>query len=307
MSPLFAPPPRITAEVFAELPSALRKSGISAQRLATGRSVPRHGCFLEGPSFDLAGNLYVTDIPFGRVFRIDPAGTFTTVLEYEGEPNGLKIHRDGRLFIADYRNGLLEADAASGAIRTIVSGYNSERFRGLNDLVFADNGDLYFTDQGQSGLNDPSGRVFRLTAAGRLDLVATHVPSPNGLVLANDQRTLYLAVTRANAIWRLPLTPDGTVTRMGVFIQMSGGRGPDGVAIDDDDGLAIAHPDMGCAWLFDRRGEPRLRIDSPASDIVTNIAFGGAQRRMLYIVDSEGGCVLRAPVPVAGRAMYSHR
>jgi gluconolactonase len=307
MTSLFAPPERITAEVFAELPAALRKTGIAADRLASGRSVPRHGCFLEGPSFDRAGNLYVTDIPFGRVFRIDADGRISTFLEYDGEPNGLKVHRDGRLFIADYRNGLLEVDAHSGAIRTVCSGYNGERFRGLNDLVFADNGDLYFTDQGQTGLNDPSGRVFRLTTQGRLELVAAHIPSPNGLVLSDDQRTLWLAVTRANAIWRLPLTPDGAVTRMGVFIQMSGGRGPDGVAIDDDGGLAVAHPDMGCVWLFDRRGEPRLRIDSPKSDIVTNIAYGGADRRTLYIIDSEAGCVLRAPVPVAGRAMYSHR
>lgn len=54
-------------------------------------------------SFDRAGNLYVTDIPFGRVFRISPAGEWTLVTEYDGWPNGLKIHKDGRIFITDYK------------------------------------------------------------------------------------------------------------------------------------------------------------------------------------------------------------
>jgi gluconolactonase len=94
---------------------------------------------------------------------------------------------------------------------------------------------------------------------------------------------------------------------MGQFIQLSGGRGPDGMAIDEQDGLAVAHPDMGAVWLFDRRGEPALRIDSPASEVVTNVAHGGTDRRTLYIVDSEAGCILTAPVPVPGRVLRSHQ
>ena len=52
---------------------------------------------------------------------------------------------------------------------------------------------------------------------------------------------LYVAVTRANAIWRVPLTRDGHVTKVGTFIQMSGGGGPDGLAIDEEGNLAVAH------------------------------------------------------------------
>ena len=246
------------------------------------------------------------DIPFGRIFRISPQANWDLVIEYEGEPNGLKIHKDGRIFIADYRNGLMLLDARSGRIMSLVSGYNGERFKGLNDLVFASNGDLYFTDQGQTGLNDPTGRVYRLRAQGRLELIADNIPSPNGLVLNGKESILYLAVTRANAVWRLPLLPDGTVSRMGVFIQLSGGRGPDGLAIDESDGLAVAHPDMGAVWVCNHRGEPLFRIQSPRSDIVTNCAYGGPDRKTLYIVDSVGGCVLAAQLPTAGRPMYSH-
>jgi len=313
MSTLFAPPPRITASVFAELPALFRAKRLSAERMASGRSVPKHGCFLEGPAFDRAGNLYVTDIPFGRIFRVDAGGSFALVAEYDGEPNGLAIDADGRILIADYRQGLLELDPGRGTVRVVVDGYRAERFKGLNDLTFADNGDLYFTDQGQTALDDPTGRVYRLRADGALDRLADNLPSPNGLVLDGTQRTLHVAVTRANAVWRLPLlaptvqNPSGGVARMGQFIQLSGGRGPDGMAIDEQDGLAVAHPDMGAVWLFDRRGEPALRIDSPASEVVTNVAHGGTDRRTLYIVDSEAGCILTAPVPVPGRVLRSHQ
>jgi hypothetical protein len=61
---------------------------------------------LEGPSFDRAGNLYCVDLAHGRVFPITPDRTWTVSAEYDGIPNGLKIHRDGRIFIADHRNGL---------------------------------------------------------------------------------------------------------------------------------------------------------------------------------------------------------
>ncbi|WP_369334447.1 SMP-30/gluconolactonase/LRE family protein, partial [Stenotrophomonas maltophilia] len=53
--------------------------------------------FLEGPSFDRDGNLYLTDIPFGRIFKITPDNQWTLVAEYDGWPNGLALHRDGAL------------------------------------------------------------------------------------------------------------------------------------------------------------------------------------------------------------------
>jgi len=304
---LFAPPQRIEARVFAELPAEYRRKELPPGRAASGRSVPTQGCFLEGPSFDRAGNLYVVDTPFGRIFRVTPQARWELVAEYEGEPNGLKIHQDGRIFVADYRNGLVLLEPGSGRITPLLSGYNAERFRGLNDLVFAGNGDLFFTDQGQSGLNDPAGRVYRLRAGGRLELLADRIPSPNGLVLNGAENILYVAVTRANAVWRLPILPDGTASRTGVFLQLSGGRGPDGLAIDEEDGLAVVHPGLGATWLFDRRGEPRFRVQSPCSDMVTNCAYGGPDRRTLFIVDSGAGCILAAELSVAGRSMYSHR
>jgi gluconolactonase len=89
--------------------------------------------FLEGPSFDRDGNLWCVDIPFGRIFRIDPKGEWDLAAQYDGWPNGLKIHRDGRIFIADYRRGLLVLDPKSGKIEPRLETAFSEGFKGLND------------------------------------------------------------------------------------------------------------------------------------------------------------------------------
>jgi gluconolactonase len=296
---VFAPPQLVRSEVFAEVPAKLRKAGSPAERIAAGKSPTPAGCFLEGPALDREGNLYVVDLAFGRIFKINPQREFSVVAEYDGEPNGLAVHRDGRIFIADHKNGILALE--NGRITPVVSRHHQQRFKGVNDLFFDHAGNLYFTDQGVTDLADPSGCVYKYAGDGVLRQLANCIPSPNGLVLHGS--VLYVAATRANAVWRLPIAPDGTVVRMGVQIQLSGGRGPDGLAIDESGGLAVAHPDMGAVWVFDHRGEPKLRVQSCMSDVVTNVCFSG---RTMFITDSGAGAVLTAQVPTPGAALYSH-
>jgi gluconolactonase len=261
---------------------------------------------LEGPSFDRAGNLHVVDVAWGRIFLISPAGEVELLAEYDGEPNGLKIHRDGQIFIADFRHGILTLDANSGRVSPVLDRKQIPDFKGVNDLVFAENGDLYFTDQGMTGLQDPTGCVYRLRADGNLDRVIGGIPSPNGIALSRDQRTLFVNVTRDNAVWRAPLDAHGAAYKVGAFLRLSGGIGPDGLALDEEGGLAVAHLGLGTVWLFNAQGEPRARIRSCAGLATTNVAYGGPSGRRIYITESETGQVLMAEVPVAGLPMFSH-
>jgi gluconolactonase len=294
---LFAPPPAVDAEVFVRLPREFRVSG----RESAWVDVQRHGrptdSFIEGPVFDSEGNLFIVDIPYGRIFRISPQGKTELFTEYDGEPNGLAFHADGRLFVADYKKGLVTVDPRTRQAQVLLERDTMDHFKGLNDLTFASNGDLYFTDQGGTGWHDQSGRVYRLRAGGQLDLLLDRVPSPNGLALSLDEQTLFLAVTRANAVWRVPILSNGKAFKVGTFIQLSGGVGPDGLAIDEEGNIAIAHFGMGCAWLFSPHGCPLLCIRSPEGVGITNVCFGDDDRRSLYLTESESGCVLRTRVP----------
>jgi gluconolactonase len=304
---MYPAPPAITAEVWTELPDRYRLRGRSSDWLYARGDGTAHS-FLEGPCFDRAGTLWVTDIPFGRIFRISPAGDWTLAAEYDGEPNGLKFHRDGFGIITDAKRGLMRLDPATGSVAPLLPRVRREGFRGLNDCCFAMNGDLFFTDQGQTGLHDPVGRVFRLReGASQPELLVGNVPSPNGLVLGEDERTLYVAATRDNAVWRVPLTPDGGVIRVGRFIAMSGGlAGPDGLAMDAAGNLVVAHAGLGSVWVFSRLGEPCLRIRSPRGLATTNVAFGGPDGRDLFITESDSGSILRARLEHPGRRLFSH-
>ncbi len=293
----------IKAETFMSMPAKFRR------KTRTKWSDPnRQGAevdsFLEGPSFDRAGNLYFVDIPFGRIFRITLRGEWELVAQYDGWPNGLKLHTDGRIFIADYRKGLMVLDPRTGTVEPLLETISSEGFKGLNDLHFAANGDLYFTDQGQTGITDPSGRVFRMRADASLYTLATNVPSPNGITLNTKNTQVYVAVTRAQQIWRLPLMADGHPSKTGVAIQLSGGHaGPDGIEMDAEDGLVVCHLGVG-VWRFDANCLPTHLVHADGHRLLTNIAFGGSDRRTLYITDSLNGEILTAQMPVAGKVMY---
>jgi gluconolactonase len=301
----FQPVEKVKAEVWMSMPAKFR----SKQRSAwsdPNRQGAAVECFLEGPSFDRQGNLWFVDIPFGRIFRIDPKGNWDLVTQYDGWPNGLKFHRDGSAYICDYKKGLLRLDTVTGKIETILETAYSEGFKGLNDLHFASNGDLYFTDQGQTGIADPTGRVFRLRADGGLDRLVSNIPSPNGITLSTTEKHCYVAVTRAQQVWRLPLMADGSISKTGVAIQLSGGAaGPDGIEMDGDNGLLVCHLGVGI-WRFDANMLPTHLIysENPHHHHLANLCFGGPDLKTVYITESLSGDILVAQLPVAGKRMF---
>lgn len=304
---LYPPPKDVATEVWTRIPETFQRAGHRSDWVDANKFGHDPHSFIEGPSFDRDGNLWIVDIPFGRIFRITPDKEWTLVAEYDGEPNGLKIHKDGTVFVADYKNGIMRVDPGSGTVTPYRTRWRVEGFKGVNDLVFTANGDMYFTDQGLTGMHDPTGRVFRLTPDGKLNCLVDTVPSPNGIVPNLSEDILYVAVTRANQVWRVPLLDDGGTTKVGIFLQLSGGNaGPDGMALDAEGGLLVCHAGNGSVWHFDRMGEPKHRIRSCAGLNTTNIAFGGPQNRHVYITESQTGSILRAELPVAGKTMFSH-
>ena len=305
---LYQPPEELRTRLFVDVVAALGLVPKSNAWIEQNQGRPMHS-FLEGPSFDRHGNLYCVNAPFGQILKITARRQVSVVCTYDGIPNGLKIHKSGEIFIADRVNGLMRLDPLSGRIETFLAADRLQPgYQGLNDLVFARNGDLYFTDQGDTGLQDPAGRVFRLRPDGRLDCLLANVPSPNGIVLSPDERHLYVAVTFGPQVWRGLLRPDGSLIKVGAVQTFSGGfSGPDGLAMDEKGGLAVCHNRQGTVWTFDAMGEPLHRIRSSAGSMTTNLAFGGPKNRRLYITESESGSILEVDLPTPGQPMFSHQ
>ena len=308
----FQPVKKIEVRRFTSLPAKFRK-----KRRTAWSDPNRQGAaldsFLEGPSFDRAGNLFVTDIPYGRIFRISPALEWTLAAEYDGWPNGMAFHRDGSLWITDYRRGLLRHSREGGNPETILGHRNSESFKGVNDLTFDFDGNCYFTDQGQTGLHDPSGRVYRLSPSplgegrgeGRLEILISGIPSPNGVALDTTGKVIFVAVTRANQVWRGPLLADGSVTKVGAFRTFFGASGPDGMAVDVENRLVVAHASLAGAFVLNARGEVTHFVKSPSGSTVTNVAYRPGTSK-LVMTESETGTILEADLPAPGAPLFSH-
>ncbi|SAL82437.1 gluconolactonase [Caballeronia terrestris] len=288
------------AEIFTRVPDKFRKPNVQTEWARANRGGQSTDSFLEGPVWSPDGHLYVTDIPHGRVFRISQAGEWELVVEYDGEPNGMKMFDDTHFLITDYRNGLMLLDIESGAVQPYLERRNTERFRGVNDLTFDSAGNLYFTDQGQTGLHDPTGRVYRLSSDGKLDLLLNNCPSPNGLVLSPDEKVLYVAMTRGNCVWRVPLQADGSVSKVGQFFTSYGPSGPDGLTIDSQGRLFVANPGLGRVWVLNHRAEPVVVVTTPEGASLTNLCFGGSDMKTLFMTESITGTVLITQMDVAG-------
>ena len=299
---MFLPkPPEIRdTQIHCAMPAHLRRTNVRSAWADANRGGRAVDSFLEGPVTDASGNLYVTDIPFGRIFRITPSLQWEVVAEYGGEPNGMKLLDDEHLVVTDYRNGLMRVNIATAEVSGFLERRNTERFKGVNDLVFDSRGNLYFTDQGQTGMHDPSGRVYRLSRDDKLDLLLGNAPSPNGIVLSPDEQFLYVAMTRGNCVWRMPLFPDGSVGKAGQFFTSYGPSGPDGLAMDESGRLIVCNPGLGYAWVLNERAEPVEVLRSVAGSSLTNVAFGGADRTTAYFTESVTGSILRAQMKSAG-------
>lgn len=98
----YAPPPTITASLFVRIPEEIRcKNRESEWRGGFAR--PFQNIFLEGPVYSSSGDLFVVDVPYGRILRISSDKNVTVEAEWDGEPNGLAVDPEGRIAIADYK------------------------------------------------------------------------------------------------------------------------------------------------------------------------------------------------------------
>ncbi len=264
---------------FATLPPHLKPDQASEWVLLNRRGSTT-GTFLEGPVLMPDGALCCVDIPGGRILRVSAGGEWSVVCSYDGWPNGMKLLPDGRFLVADARRGLVRIDPATGDCEPVLTHDVAQGFLGLNDLHLTADGAAWFTDQGQTGLHDPSGRVYRWYQ-GELRCVLDRLPSPNGLRVSADGTELYVAITRDNSVWRAPLTTTLQPTKVGRFASFYGPTGPDGIHIDHRGLVWVCLPGADAVWVLNRKAEVMARAAFPDGAFPSNLAMDNEGQRVL--------------------------
>jgi gluconolactonase len=253
----------------------------------------------EGPSFDRNGILHFVDWDGQCIYRVTQDGIVSEFVNTAGIPTGSKFHKNGHLFVADGARGILDI-SPDGAIRVVATGYGGEAFRGPNDLIFQANGDIYFTDPKGSGPENPIGNVYIVRVDGAVEHFAGGFQFPNGIVLSDDGKTLFVGETFTRRIWAFELDAKGHEASRRVFVQLEGGLGPDGMAFGQDGNLYASHFGKGVVAVIDPTGQVIAELPVGGKN-ATNVAFWDAS---LYVTDTEKSQVTRLDIGVRGQVLY---
>ena len=155
-------------------------------------------------------------------------------------------------------HGLMELDAKAGRMRPVLTVAPFGILPRMQRSAYRRQWRHLFHRPGpdRPARSDRAG--LSAVAGGRLDCLIDTGISPNGLVLDPTETVLFVAMTRDNAVWRVPLMKDGNVSKVGRFCSTFGTSGPDGLTMDKAGpavrGARIARPcvRVRAQWRIDR-------------------------------------------------------
>jgi len=297
------------------------------ERVATGFK------WIEGPVW-VNGSLFFAEIPSDSIRRWTPGAGVSIFLQpsgYQGaepyggpEPgsNGMTLDARGRLTVAGHarRNVFrLESLDPKAPITILADTYQGKALNSPNDLVYRSDGSLYFTDPPYGlrtqGDSDPHKQlkvngVYRIPhaltqkpgappASGDLQLLVTDLPRPNGIAFSPDEKYLYVDNSEPRKIWmRYTVRPDGALADPRLLYDATADKrpgGPDGMKVDSEGNIYSAGP--GGVWIFSPAGKPLATLLIP--ERTSNVAWGGPDRRTLYITASTSIYRVRLEIPGA--------
>jgi len=242
--------------------------------------------FTEGPVWDAAGFLYVSDETLNKIFRVHLDGIKQELISL-GDPDGSTFDREHRLLnCASVLRAIIAVDA-KGRYRVLAGAYQGKKFNSPNDVVTGPDGAIYFTDP---TLDLPKGEkqeipfqgVYRLGADGEVRLLTKDLSQPNGLAFSPDGKRFYVDDSEKRNIHVHDFAADGTISNGRIFGEEpgTGDEGvPDGMKLDDQGNLYVTGPQG--IWVWDGEGHHLGTIVIPEQP--ANLAWGDSDYRTLYI------------------------
>ena len=231
----------------------------------------------EGAAPNAKGEVYFTDIPNSKAYKIGLDGKVTLARENTNRANGQAFGPDGRLYVAASGAQQVVAIDPQGASSVIADGIAG------NDLVVAHNGNIYVTNPPPGASNEPS-KVWLIKPDGAKQVVDTGIRFANGVTLSTDQSLLYVADYRSHWIYSFQIQPDGTLRNKQRFYWLHepdtiDQSSADGMKVDRDGRLYVATA-LG-VQICDQPGRVNAIIPTPNGRI-TNLCFGGEKFDILY-------------------------
>jgi gluconolactonase len=227
------------------------------------------------------GFLIFSDVPANKIKRWDAKGGLADFRDVPG-PNGHALDAAGNIITCEEGGRKLVSADKEGNVTVLVETFEGKLLNSPNDVVVGADGIIWFTDPPFGLRGKPreqeKNNVFRFDPKTKdLKAVVTDMNRPNGLVLSPDGKKLYIADSGPKHVRVFEIQPNGTLDAGKVFATMRVGS-PDGMRCDEHGNLWVA---AGGVTIFAPDGKLIGRVEVP--EALSNIAFGGADYKTLYI------------------------
>jgi gluconolactonase len=261
--------------------------------------------FTEGPMWDPAGFLYVSDETINKIFRVYPNGKKEEVIAL-GDPDGNTFDRRHRLIdCASVLRAIIEV-TPDGKYKVLADRFEGKRLNSPNDVIVGPDGALYFTDPtldlvAGEKQEIPFQGVFRLDDSGKLTLLTKDLTQPNGLAFSPDGKKFYVDDSEQRNIRVYDVESYTTLSHGRIFGEEPGGKNdgvPDGIKVDKDGNLFVTGPKG--IWVWDANGNHLGTIEMPEQP--ANLTWGDKDYSTLYITATTS--VYRLRVRTRGYVPY---
>ncbi len=242
--------------------------------------------FTEGPMWNPAGFLYVSDETINKIFRVYPDGKKEEVIAL-GDPDGNTFDRHHTLIdCASVLRAIIEV-TPEGKYKVLADRYEGKRLNSPNDVIVGPDGALYFTDPtldlvAGEKQEIPFQGVYRLDASGNLRLLTRDLTQPNGLAFSPDGKKFYVDDSEQRNIRVYDVSADGSLSNGRIFADEHGEKHqgvPDGMKVDEKGNLFVTGPKG--IWIWDADGNHLGTIAMPEQP--ANLAWGDPDYSTLYI------------------------